>query len=252
MEMKVIFSQRLCALRKAKGKEYTRQKVANDLNISRASLEYYEKGQRLPDVEIAAKIANYYKVSVDYLLGKSDSQSNDKELKDVAECLGISDYAALAIQQLSGKISAEEAQKWVDENNYNADLVNGYNSSQADICNWIIANLFWEIQYTIGAALTQMYRIEKYNEPLEHSALGCSLSGYSDFVHLLINALSDKCKYRIDKLIVECSENAKNKQSKYYSIYNNSFLFQKYNFLSIDELEKFKKQEEEYNSQFPF
>lgn len=100
MEIKDIFSSRLRKLRTAKGKEYTRQRVADDLSISRASLEYYEKGQRLPDIEIAAKIADYYNVSVDYLLGRAKNKTTIQEKNDLCKYIRISEKAADSILEL--------------------------------------------------------------------------------------------------------------------------------------------------------
>lgn len=91
MEIKDIFSSRLRKLRAAKGKEYTRQRVADDLNISRASLEYYEKGQRLPDIEVAAKIADYYNVSADYLMGLTDKVSLNPLAVSISEQTPLND-----------------------------------------------------------------------------------------------------------------------------------------------------------------
>lgn len=94
MMEKNTFAERLTALREEK--ELTRQKVADDLGISRASLEYYEKGQRKPDIEVAAKIAAYYGVSTDYLVGFSSSRVNEEQnpdMKQVCDYLGISNQA---------------------------------------------------------------------------------------------------------------------------------------------------------------
>ena len=72
------FADRLTKLRENTGKK--RQEVADELEISRASLEYYEKGKRKPDIEVLAKIAEYYGVSCDYLLNgvKSENISINK------------------------------------------------------------------------------------------------------------------------------------------------------------------------------
>lgn len=50
MNLLDVFSKRLVELREELGDEYPRQRVANDLGITRASLEYYEKGMRMPDI----------------------------------------------------------------------------------------------------------------------------------------------------------------------------------------------------------
>lgn len=69
------FASRLTELRKKAGKK--RQEVADDLGISRASLEYYEKDKRKPDIEILLRIANYFNVSCDYLIRGVNSEFSE-------------------------------------------------------------------------------------------------------------------------------------------------------------------------------
>lgn len=97
-----VFSKRLTELREEKGLK--RQEVADALEISRASLEYYEKGQRKPDIEVAARIAQYYGVSTDYLVGISAAKvkgSEDEVLKTVCDYLGISENAVEKLTYVS-------------------------------------------------------------------------------------------------------------------------------------------------------
>lgn len=81
------FAERLTKLRENAGKK--RQEVADDLEISRASLEYYEKGKRKPDIEVLAKIAEYYKVSTDYLLGLSIAPTTNKDIQFICDYTGL-------------------------------------------------------------------------------------------------------------------------------------------------------------------
>lgn len=85
------FAERLTTLREIEGKK--RQEVADSLGITRASLEYYEKGKRKPDIEVLAKLANYYKVSTDYLLGLSNVPTTDKDVQFVCEYTGLTQEA---------------------------------------------------------------------------------------------------------------------------------------------------------------
>jgi transcriptional regulator with XRE-family HTH domain len=55
--------------------------VAEELGISRSTLEYYEKGKRKPDIIMAYNIAKYYGVSLDYLI-KGVSSDNDTVHED--------------------------------------------------------------------------------------------------------------------------------------------------------------------------
>lgn len=102
MTEKNVFSERLTQLREDRGLK--RQEVADALEISRASLEYYEKGQRKPDIEVAARIAKYYGVSTDYLVGVSAAQvtaSENETLKTVCDYLGISEASAEQVSYLT-------------------------------------------------------------------------------------------------------------------------------------------------------
>ena len=102
MTEKNVFSERLTQLREDRGLK--RQEVADALEISRASLEYYEKGQRKPDIDVAARIAKYYGVSTDYLVGVSAAQvtaSENETLKTVCDYLGISEASAEQVSYLT-------------------------------------------------------------------------------------------------------------------------------------------------------
>ena len=55
-------------LRKLRRKEgLTQKELAEKLNMSRASIAYYEIGRRSPDINRAKKLADYFGVSVDYI-----------------------------------------------------------------------------------------------------------------------------------------------------------------------------------------
>ena len=84
-----IFKERLKALR---GKR-SLQEVAHDLGISRATLGYYENGDRKPDIEVLLKIASYYNVSCDYLLGLTDYLTPNIDNRAISEKTGLSEEA---------------------------------------------------------------------------------------------------------------------------------------------------------------
>jgi transcriptional regulator with XRE-family HTH domain len=67
-----VLGKRLIKLRGTK----TQQEVSNKLNISRARYSHYENERVEPDTEILKRMADYFNVSVDYLLGRSDSPSS--------------------------------------------------------------------------------------------------------------------------------------------------------------------------------
>ena len=61
----------LRGLRARDGK--TQEQVSEACGISKVALARYETGSRKPRIEIASRLAEYYGVSVDYILGRDDA-----------------------------------------------------------------------------------------------------------------------------------------------------------------------------------
>ena len=49
------------------------------LNVSESTISLYESGKREPDFETLIKLAEYFNVSTDYLLGRSDAKEQPNE-----------------------------------------------------------------------------------------------------------------------------------------------------------------------------
>jgi len=64
-----IFSQRLRELRKEKN--LTQKELAEALDMTQRKISYYEMGGSDPSTSTLLKIAKYFDVSVDYLLGNA-------------------------------------------------------------------------------------------------------------------------------------------------------------------------------------
>lgn len=65
-----VINTRLKELREQRS--VNQEVVAEACDISRVALTRYENGQRVPRAQIAARLADYYGVTVDYLLGRDD------------------------------------------------------------------------------------------------------------------------------------------------------------------------------------
>ncbi|MBQ8533217.1 MAG: helix-turn-helix transcriptional regulator [Clostridia bacterium] len=87
------FSERLRSLRK--DLKLSQKLVAMDLGVSQALLSHYERGIRECGLEFLVKIANYYGVSTDYILGRSNSKfgtlflDEDEDFIDVMNAMQI-------------------------------------------------------------------------------------------------------------------------------------------------------------------
>jgi len=94
------FPQRLKELREDIG--VTQEEFARKISITRQSLSYYEKGERLPDIDILGRICDATGCSASYLLGFAENSIPSHE--GLSESLTMSDEAihALAKNPLGG------------------------------------------------------------------------------------------------------------------------------------------------------
>ena len=75
------FGELLAELRQEHG--MTQQDLANILFVSVSTISNYEKGVHLPDIIKLSKIADYFHVTTDYLLGRSTSNLSPDILNQV-------------------------------------------------------------------------------------------------------------------------------------------------------------------------
>ena len=61
-----------------KRKKLTQVKVAMDLNVSQNTVSRYENGEREPGITELVKFADYYGVSVDYILNRTNNPEVNK------------------------------------------------------------------------------------------------------------------------------------------------------------------------------
>lgn len=73
-----MLSERLKILRQEKN--VLQKDIANYLNISASAYGFYEQGKRTPDANIIKKLADYFNVSVDYLIGKTNIKESADDI----------------------------------------------------------------------------------------------------------------------------------------------------------------------------
>ena len=69
------FSERLKELRLSKG--LTMEQLGKEIETTRGTIGNFENGNKKPSLDMLIKIANYFDVSIDYLVGRTD----DPELR---------------------------------------------------------------------------------------------------------------------------------------------------------------------------
>lgn len=78
----MTFGQRLKILRIHKSSKLTQEDVACDIGVPRATYGNWETDRSTPDFEYLIKIADYYDVSIDYLLGRDSLEKKDRLATD--------------------------------------------------------------------------------------------------------------------------------------------------------------------------
>ncbi|SDO86722.1 helix-turn-helix domain-containing protein [Clostridium gasigenes] len=70
----ISFGDQLKQLRKTKG--LTQQQLADKFYLNKSSVSRYENNTQLPENELLQKIADFFNVSIDYLLGRNENSTN--------------------------------------------------------------------------------------------------------------------------------------------------------------------------------
>ena len=85
-----MFSERLIQLRKEKG--ILQGELASALNVAQTTVSSWEVDRRTPDKDMIILLSDYFDVSTDYLLGRSDNRnpSNGLHTKTITDEDGYS------------------------------------------------------------------------------------------------------------------------------------------------------------------
>ena len=71
-----VFSERLGALRRAKG--MSQEDLAEKMGVSRQAVQKWESGASTPEIENLVRLGDFFEVSLDYLI-KGQEQLEQKE-----------------------------------------------------------------------------------------------------------------------------------------------------------------------------
>ncbi|MGI6013566.1 MAG: helix-turn-helix domain-containing protein [Oscillospiraceae bacterium] len=77
------FCHNMSALRKSRG--LSQRQAAADLDISQALLSHYENGAREPGLAFVCRACDYYGVTADFILGRTEEEQYTKEAAALRE-----------------------------------------------------------------------------------------------------------------------------------------------------------------------
>lgn len=79
------------------GKPTTQEQLAAAVGVIRQTVSNYMNGQSDPDWETLAKIAQYFNVSTDYLVGLHDAPAPAADVRAACDYTGLSEHAAMML-----------------------------------------------------------------------------------------------------------------------------------------------------------
>lgn len=104
---RATIAERLTKIREDRG--LTRDKVASDLNLALTTIAGYEQGYRVPKFDNLLKLANYYRVTLEYLVGEEDEE-NPPAKENVLEDAILEDFI-MRVRDLCNKVELDSREK---------------------------------------------------------------------------------------------------------------------------------------------
>ena len=126
----------------------TQSNISKKLKIARQTVSMYFNGETIPTADKLYQIANYFKVSADYLLGLTESYTTDKDLRFICEATGLNEKTVQILSEW--KKAVEEKPNRIQGQSFDAikakqilPLINavladeGFDSVQTHLCEFV-------------------------------------------------------------------------------------------------------------------
>ncbi len=136
-----IFAERLRELRNDNG--VSLKDLANSLDTTAQSLSLYERAERTINIDLLYKIAKYFNVSADYLLGLTDNKTFDITVKAICEYTGLNDEA---VESLANFARLDFSEPGINETPEESEMNLKISLNIFKIRNdFIASDWFWDI-----------------------------------------------------------------------------------------------------------
>ena len=154
-----FFQERLEDLIVQKKKRGTSQnQIAEEIGITPSSLSSYASDSKEAGINSLCKIAKYFGVSTDYLLGMSDNPSTNIKLREITNKYGLTNEA---LRELANLKKYETLESKAALTFINAMIESLRSGTVSDSTNslWLLSQTL--IAYTINNELNRLYRDDK-------------------------------------------------------------------------------------------
>lgn len=194
------------------------KELAAVLSVSDNVISYFTKGTRQPNIEQLIKLADFFDVSTDYLLGRTEVQSTDADIKAVCEYTGLDEMAIYTLQTLKEQASKTKIFYYINE----------FLSDEQEIMDFIslLHNVVWE---NVKREYLKCLINKKYNIQIENI-------NYSEIFDFNNNISEDEAKEIYTLKLQHINKDAEDYERFKLSKFINKFLDDLIKYKGIDEL----------------
>ena len=106
----------------------TQKDVASILSVTENTISYFVNGKRSPNIEQLCTLAEYFDTTTDYLIGKTDTRTNNNDIITICNTIGLTEQNVILLMDIFSK----------SENN-------PINSGELDFLNFCLSSKeFWD------------------------------------------------------------------------------------------------------------
>lgn len=185
------FARQLRTLIEKKG--ISQADLAKEVGVTRQAISSYTLGATVPDIEKFEKIADYFNVSFDYLLGRSENKKSENT--DIGLITGLSDEAISQLSQNKGSVAFTSVLNYLITEK----------KLMRYLANYFLGFVFREVQKT----KYKLVPLKRYPSPYHTKIMFAQLIEHLPMIGSEIETDFLKDENLIDKLILDyLSKNA--------------------------------------------
>ncbi|MFR5951407.1 MAG: helix-turn-helix domain-containing protein [Clostridia bacterium] len=98
-------------------KHLRQEELAKDLSVAPSTIGMYETNKRQPNNDLIIKLAKYFNVSTDYLLGKSDIRNPEEQIKQEFEFAYHKEMEGLSDEEIADALRFYKQIKYGNKEN---------------------------------------------------------------------------------------------------------------------------------------
>lgn len=98
-------------------KHLKQEELAKDLSVAPSTIGMYETNKRQPNNDLIIRLAKYFNVSTDYLLGKSDIRNPEEQIKQEFEFAYHKEMEGLSDEEIADALRFYKQIKYGNKEN---------------------------------------------------------------------------------------------------------------------------------------